>query len=169
LCSRASSNSLGWQRTATLDLSVRPLAARKTVDLKVHATGIRPDVAKPYLAMMGARSELNDAVFDCTANAAIVLNDDGSTTIDARASKVLLADGQELLNLEDATISGLRLDPARNLIRVESIDVTGPILAVRHDASGAIAALGFKRAHPASASGRAGDAACFCTRAAAQD
>ncbi|MGA2501527.1 MAG: DUF748 domain-containing protein, partial [Tepidisphaeraceae bacterium] len=132
----------GLARTATLDVSARPLAARKTVDLTVHATGVRPDIAKPYLDMVGIRSELKDAHFDCAANASVMLNSDHSVSIDARASKVVMTDGKELLNLQDAAISGLRIYPTRNLVRVESIDVTGPNLAVRHDASGAIGVLG---------------------------
>jgi hypothetical protein len=127
---------------ATFKGTARPFAATKTVDLALRANGIAPSALKPYFDALGIESRLHNASFstDLSADASLPA---GGVMADLKLSGIKLADGGDLFALNQVTVSnaGYQFSPAA--VHVGDIEVAGPVLSVDHQASGALAAVGF--------------------------
>ncbi len=132
----------GLWGSAAVDGTCKPFAATKTVELSVRADDVRPDVLRPYLEMAGIESDLKSGRLTCQTSADVTIAANGPLVVNARLTQVKWNDGGELFALDDVRIAGLGLAPGS--VHVDSVDVVGPRLAARREASGAFSAGGFR-------------------------
>ena len=138
----------GVAKQVELSGSTSPFDAIKTAQVLLRVTGLNPTALKPYLNAIGLESQFEDGTFACDLNADLKPTPDGkSFTANAHLSKLRLADGRELLGLDDVALKGVSADAHR--IRFDSIAVSGPTLLIHRDASGGFSLLGFKTRHSA--------------------
>src|SRR5262249_18659369 len=74
----------------------------------------------------------------------------GPMTADLSLDQIRFGDGQDLLAMNAVRVSGVKIDPQANLVRVENIELAGPSLDARRESSGALAMLGLRTAPAAS-------------------
>jgi hypothetical protein len=136
-------SSPGMARSIRINGAAKPFAAHKTFSLAVRAQGVKPDAIRQYLDLIYVESELKDASFTCDLNGSATV-DGGQTTGEARLANVSFDDGRQLLKLNGVAVKGIKLVPERKLYHVDSIEVSGPALSARRDASGEVSGLGLK-------------------------
>lgn len=133
---------------------LKPYAPRKSLQMSIAGEGVRPDAIRPYLDALGIESTIQSGKFAASVDAAVKLESTGKVVADAILSDVMLTDIQELIAMKRMAIDSISIDPQRDLLRVESIEVAGPSLAVAREENGAICAVGFRldprRPRPAS-------------------
>ena len=97
---------------------------------------------------MGIESTLRGATLVGKANAALQVNPDGELHADAVLSELYLADGSPLVSLNDVRMAGASFNPTTGLIKVDSIDVTGPRLSARREMGGGLSVVGLRTRPP---------------------
>jgi hypothetical protein len=122
--------------------SCTPFAVNKKLDLKVNATGIRPDALQPYLTAANIESDLKAGAFTCDVSADLSAPDEDHLDADARFYNIRFTDDKELLALDEFKISHIGTGPGT--VHLGTIEVTGPRAEFRRDKSGAILAAGFR-------------------------
>ncbi|MCX5660903.1 MAG: DUF748 domain-containing protein [Planctomycetota bacterium] len=131
-------------RSVRVSGTARPFASTKTASLKLAAQGVKLDAVRPYLDMVLLESELRDANVNCDINAALTLGPHGSFGGELHMSGLKLEDhGDELLAVDELHVSGIGVDPQVGRIRVDDIQLVGPAIIARREASGGFAAFGF--------------------------
>lgn len=135
-------------RSIALKGTTAPLADRKTLQIAFDLDGVKPDAVKPYLDAMGIESTLRGATLVGKANAALQVNPDGELHADAVLSELYLADGSPLVSLNDVRMAGASFNPTTGLIKVDSIDVTGPRLSARREMGGGLSVVGLRTRPP---------------------
>ncbi|MDB5328321.1 MAG: hypothetical protein JWM57_3890, partial [Phycisphaerales bacterium] len=134
----------GIVNAVTVTGQATPFAATKTLTLAVRATGVKPDVLKPYMERFGLASQLTDGHFAADIAASVTPGEDGSITADAGATDVLFTDGdRSLIEMKTAKLAGVSYAGKTGAIGVKSIELSGPALAVSREADGHIASSGF--------------------------
>lgn len=134
----------GVIRDIELSGSATPFAGKSHLDLKLAADGIKPDALAPYLARLAIESELHNGRFTGELSATLSEHPDGALTADAGISGIRFSDGADLLSMGAVKVGGATLDPKTGAIKVASIELSGPALAARRQASGSLAALGLR-------------------------
>jgi hypothetical protein len=140
----------GVARQIDLSGSTSPFTDTKTAQVLLRVSGVDPTALKPYLDAIGLESQFENGTFACDLDADLKPTPGGKFSANAHLSKVRLADGKELLGLDDVALEGVSADARR--IRFDSIAVSGPTILIQRDASGAVSLLGFKTRHPVSSS-----------------
>ena len=129
--------------------TIQPFAATRTLDAKLVVRGIRPDAIHGYLDALHLEPTFENGTLTCDLRAAVAVASDGTIRADASLRNVSVTDGAaELLALDAVGISGFSLERIGSRLRVEAVDVTGPRLAARRTADGAISALGLRMRPP---------------------
>jgi hypothetical protein len=139
----ATASAPGIARTIYFTGSCVPFAPEKTFQLNAGAQGIAMPAIEPYLNSLGLTSEWKDGAISAQLGGALRIGDDGSVSTDAHLDKFIVADGRTLLALEGAQIAGLGIDSAGKTIQADSIEITGPYLAISRDAQKQVHVLGF--------------------------
>jgi Domain of Unknown Function (DUF748) len=134
----------GLVKSIEVSGQTKPFAGNKPFSLTASAVGIAPDVIEPYLKAAGLVSEWRDGTLSLSADGSLMAGEGGKITASAHLSNLTLADGRQLLKFANVGISGAKLNPAVNLIHVDSIDVSGPDVNLQRDAGGDLHVLGFK-------------------------
>ncbi|HEX8913984.1 MAG TPA: DUF748 domain-containing protein, partial [Humisphaera sp.] len=135
----------GVARAVRLDGSATPFADRKTLGLTFAAEGVAPIVLKPYLDMAGLESLLADAAVTATLTGGATIDPTGKVAADFRLGKIHFVDGAtNLLSLDDVMLKGVSLDPTAGLLRLETVEVTGPALEFKREADGRLSGFGFR-------------------------
>jgi uncharacterized protein involved in outer membrane biogenesis len=129
----------GLVQTMTLKGQCKPYAADKTFDVSFVADGIRPDLARPYLADTGIESLLKSAKAEGKLSAVIHPN-----AIDANISNLRLTDGGELASMPQVRITGLGTDAKSGRTRIAAIELTGPAIDLTRDAEGRLVVAGVR-------------------------
>jgi hypothetical protein len=124
---------------------IAPFADRRTLRLTFNASGIEPSALEPYLDTAGIKSELRDGSFAAELTGELITQPDGRLAADAQVTKLRFANGlSSLLEMSDVQLRGAGFDPASGMIRADSIDIAGPSMSARRDASGQISLLGLR-------------------------
>jgi hypothetical protein len=124
---------------------IAPFADRRTMRLTFNASGIEPSALQPYFDIAGIKSELRDGSFAAELTGELITQPDGRTTVDAQVTKLRFANGlSSLLEMSDVQLRGAGFDSASGMIRADSIDIAGPSMSARRDASGQISLLGLR-------------------------
>ncbi|MDP9175054.1 MAG: DUF748 domain-containing protein [Planctomycetota bacterium] len=123
--------------------SAKPFAPLKTLDLQLSLHGIQPVALEPYLNALGLQSDFQNGAFAGTLHADAVTRDNGALTANAKLSNIVLKDQSELLAFNSVDLASFQYDPPNRRIVAKSIEISGPRLDSRRDASGAFGALGF--------------------------
>lgn len=134
----------GLWESLNLEGEAAPFSAKKTFDYRLEMTGIAPSYLDPYLAELNAASTWEAGTFSLDTRGEVALQPDGSLGGRLELEGILLKDGEELLGIDGITISGVNLHPGKRSLEVEAVEVRGPRLAARQDASGAVEALGLR-------------------------
>lgn len=132
----------GISESIQLTGKFNPASATKSLSLALSADAIKPDALKPYLEALGLQSELKSANFTLEVNAEFRPQQDGKLVADAQVAKLRLTDGKDLMVMDNVKVGGLRIDLREAMLNIDSIDVSGPTIQARRDASGMISALG---------------------------
>ena len=137
----------GIAQAISIDGSAQLASQSKSAHVNVAATGLGLTAIETYLKPLGIESTLADARFKATleANWSMLPNQ-----IKAALSlhDVELADANgSLLALSAATIDGLSLDTNTGGISFDQVQLTGPALIARREATGVLDLLGL-RLHP---------------------
>ncbi len=119
-----------------------PFAARRTLDLEVNATGIRPVALKPYLDAAHVESVIENGSFECRLRADAATGADGRLEASAAITGLRLSDGRDLLALDEVRVDGVAA--AAGSVRVDRIAITGPRLEATKEASGVVEAVGLR-------------------------
>ncbi|HEY7091094.1 MAG TPA: DUF748 domain-containing protein [Tepidisphaeraceae bacterium] len=139
----------GISKAIELSAQVEPFADKKTLKLSINANGINPEALKPYLDAAGFESELHAGVFTAEVNGDVTTQPDGRISADGQLTKLRFTDGSaELLAMSDVKLRGAGFDPKSGLVRVDSIDISGPGFYARRDAGGQISVLGLRTKPP---------------------
>ncbi len=125
-----------------LTASAQPFASKKTFQLAVDASGIKPDALKPYLDQLGLESQLAAGQFTSTVAGWLAITDNGELNGELNVDKVSLRDGHDLLTFNGIHATGLSLNPATGQIRANDIELSGPGISAHRDATGTLACLG---------------------------
>jgi hypothetical protein len=140
----------GLSQSITLGGQVKPFAATKTAKLTLSAQQINPEALRPYLDAAGFESELRSGSFTAEFDGQVNVQPDGRLTADAQITKLRFSDNAELLAMNDVRVRGAGVDQQTGAIRIDSVDISGPQLRARREASGQVALLGL-RTKPAKA------------------
>lgn len=132
----------GLAESVSVTGTALPLSAKKSLDLKIAATGVKPEAIRPYLDAIGVESRINNGALTCDVHAAVEQQTDGKLSAEAMFGNVKFSDGKELLAFEGVKVSDATIDPGANSVRIESIEVAGPQLAGARDKEGIIGAAG---------------------------
>jgi hypothetical protein len=143
----------GVAKLVDLSGSASPFADTKTASLKLRVSGLTLTALKPYLDALDLESQYANGTFDCDLDANLKPRPDGEFSANAHLSKLRLANGAELLGLDDVALNGVSADASR--IHFDSIAISGPTLLIHRDAGGAISLLGVKTRKPAAPAGGA--------------
>jgi Domain of Unknown Function (DUF748) len=127
-----------------LAASAQPFAAKKTFQLAVDASGIKPDALKPYLDALGLESQLTSGRFTCAVGGWLAIADSGELTGDVNVDKVSLRDDKDLLTFNGIHAIGLGLDPATGRIQAKEIELSGPGISAHREANGVLVCLGLR-------------------------
>lgn len=138
----------GIARTLKLEGVAKPFAIRKTLEIAFSAEGLAPTVLRPYLDMLGLESRLSDASFTAALTAAATIDPAGKIIAEVDLGKISFRDREELFGLNDVKIAGVSIDPVIGLMRVDKLEISGPTLAFKREASGALAGFGFRTKMP---------------------
>jgi len=133
--------------------SASPFADTKTTSLKLRVSGVALTALKPYLDALDLESQYANGTFDCDLDANLKPTRSGEFSANAHLSKLRVADGTELLGLDDVAINNVSADASR--IHFDSIAISGPTLLIHRDASGAIGLLGVRTRKPVASAGGA--------------
>lgn len=152
-------------RSVQVHGSARPLSTPMSASLKLTAEGVKLDAVRPYLDLVNLESDLHDARLACDINAAVTLGPKGRIGGELHMSGLELRDRDEaMLAVDELHVSNVMLDPQVGHIDVEDIQLVGPAIVARREASGGFAAFGFHtkpfeaRARPAPPRTRPDDA-----------
>jgi len=134
----------GIAQAISIDGSAQLASQSKSAHVNVAATGLGLTAIETYLKPLGIESTLADARFKATleANWSMLPNQ-----IKAALSlhDVELADANgSLLALSAATIDGLSLDTNTGGISFDQVQLTGPALIARREATGVLDLLGLR-------------------------
>jgi hypothetical protein len=127
-----------------LAASAQPFAVKKTFQLSVDASEIRPDALKPYLDELGLESQFHSGRFTCDVGGWIAFAESGELQGDVNVDKVSLRDGTDLLTFKGINATGLGLDPATGRIHAGDIELSGPGILAHREANGSLACLGLR-------------------------
>jgi hypothetical protein len=142
----------GIVRSVRLDGQMRPHADKKDIDLTIGAEGIKLDALKPYLDRMGIASDYSDGTINAKFHADLTPGPGGELVTNARLSDVVVKDRDENLAMNEVAINEAQWNPARGMLHVKSLEMSGPSVKARRQADGTLAAFGFHtQGHPASA------------------
>lgn len=133
----------GMVRTIRLDGQMRPHAAKKDLDLVIGAEGIRLDALKPYLDSWGLASDYADGTFNANFHADLTPGAGGTLLTNAKLSDVAIKDRDQNLAMKEVAVNEALWNPARGMLHVKSIDLSGPQIQTKRRADGALAAFGF--------------------------
>jgi hypothetical protein len=125
-----------------LDGSATPFASDKLFNLKLAATGIKPDAVKPYLDQVGIESTLKNAQFSANLKSTLTWTD--TITAGLHVTGFDFRDETPLLALSDITIDKAALNPATGAISVADIELVGPGISVLRDSNQNLRALGLQ-------------------------
>ncbi len=130
-------------RTIAIAGRAAPFAAPRTFDLALVADGIRPDALAPYLAAAGLESTFEDGALFLGVSGALDAGEEGLSA-DVLIHGPRLRDREDLFAFGGVRLAGIVIVPGR--IDIDEIQVAGPRLAARREASGALALLGLRTA-----------------------
>ena len=123
--------------------AARPFADQKTLDLSMNAEEIRPVILEPWLGAAGIGTVFESGSFTLGLHASLV-SDGDRLAADLLVDGIRLSDRRELLALDRFELVGADLDLSAGRIGLERLEVSGPRIAVRREASGALDLLGFR-------------------------
>lgn len=136
-------NAPGLIKSVSLVGQMRPTPEKQALALRVQAGGIKPEVLEPYLKAIGIESSLQDGSFEAELTGELGTGADGKPVASAQLTRIRFADGSELFALSDVKIAGIGWD-STGLLRIDSIDIAGPSLQARREASGEFSVLGLR-------------------------
>jgi hypothetical protein len=131
---------------ATFKGTAKPFAMKKTLELSVRADGIALTAIKPYLDALGIESRLRNASFACDFSADVSLPQ-GSIAADATIKGIKLSDSGDLFAMNQIALTGAAYQLSPPKVRLNDVELAGPIFSVKHEAGGALSAIGFATKH----------------------
>jgi len=142
----------GILRSVRISGTGKVLADRQAVALSVAADGLNPEALAAYLKPLGLASEYHDGQLTCQLDAGLSVGNDGALLADASVHGVRLADGPELLHLDQISLKGLGINSSFTSASIEDLQIVGPTVPAARDPAGAMHALGlsFNPGSPAS-------------------
>lgn len=133
----------GIARTLRLDGVAKPFAQRKTLNLTFEVGGIEPAILRPYLDFAGLESTLEDGSFKAELWASATVDPSGSVGANVHLGSISFRDRDELFGLSEVSFSGIALNAATGVMRVDDISISGPTLGFKREKSGALSGFGF--------------------------
>ena len=120
-------------------------AAVKTAAFKVAIDGIQADAIGPYLRPLGVDETFDNASFSTALDGRFEARADGTmhttlNVVDAR----LVDGGRELFEMPSIAVRDASYDPARDVVRLDDVELVGPTLPISRDADGTLRALGLR-------------------------
>jgi hypothetical protein len=131
----------GIAQSIRLDGAIKPFGNEKSLEMGFNVDGIRPDALQPYLSAAGIESLLKSAHAEGRLVAGVRFP---GPVGDLRLTGLKLAEGADLIVMQDVNIHGAGIDPATGRLKVETIELTGPAVDVAADASDRLIAAGFR-------------------------
>ncbi|MGN6626756.1 MAG: DUF748 domain-containing protein, partial [Tepidisphaeraceae bacterium] len=130
-------------RSIDVDGTLNLAGPKKSVDLSVKVTGIRPAAAAVYLEPLGIHSNLRDADLSCHLAGSVEMPAGGAVRVSANLQNVQVRDqGQTLFAMPKVDLEQATLNPGDGRISVDTIAIDGPTLPISRDAAG-LKLLGF--------------------------
>ncbi len=141
---RASFASPGLFESMTIEGEESPFSSRKTASLQFKGKGIQAAAVAPYLAPLGIEPLLKSGTLTGQLEASLEPIDRSVLRGEIAFRDIRFEDGEELLGVDQITITVKEIDPSTSRIHLETVLVEGTRLAGRRDENGSLEALGFR-------------------------
>ncbi|MCB9897681.1 MAG: DUF748 domain-containing protein [Planctomycetes bacterium] len=129
----------------TLGVRATPFSDHARAAVQLDASGIAPNVLRPYLDAAGIESEFVDGRLALALDAGWDVAADGALSADAHLHDVALSDGDTtLLALGGVTLDRLDLSADGTQIDAGTLEVSGLRASAVNDASGALSIAGLR-------------------------
>lgn len=134
-----------------------PFAPRKTFEARVRSSGVAPRALDPYFAEAGLEPVLERGSLRLDLRGAVEVRPDGALAAEVAIEDIAYADGEELAAADAVRVSGVEVAPGGGATTIGAVEIVGPRLFARREASGEVRLLGL-RTRPPTARGATGAA-----------